>query len=130
MPNYAFKGRSGSGQMIDGEIEGYRRELDLDTAIARTRFTAGGVAFERQVFSSAPDQVLVVHLSSDTPGQLSFDLDLDRANTRAAEQKLKTALGSAVEIARRGAGGTIRIAFADEKELNRLFEQLTRRGRR
>ena len=63
---------------IDGDIEGYRRELDLDAAVARTRFTAGGIAFERQVFSSAPDQVLVVRLSSDSPGQVSFDLSLDR----------------------------------------------------
>lgn len=52
------------------------------------------------------------------------------ANTRAAEQRLKSALGSSVEIARAGAGGTIRIAFRDEKELNRLFERLVKsRGR-
>ena len=52
------------------------------------------------------------------------------ANTRAAEQRLKTALGSTVEIARAGKAGTIRIAFRDEKELNRLFELLVkRRGR-
>ncbi len=63
---------------LDGEIEGYRRELDLDAAVATTRFTAGGVTFRREVFSSAPGQVLVVRLSSDMPGQVSFDLDLDR----------------------------------------------------
>jgi len=48
------------------------------------------------------------------------------ANTRAAEQRLKLALGTAVEIARAGKGGTIRIAFRDEKELNRLFERLVK----
>jgi alpha-L-fucosidase 2 len=72
---------------LDGNVEGYRRELDLDAGIARTRFTVGGVTFERQVFSSAPDQALVVHLSADRPGQLSLDLDLERANTRAAEEE-------------------------------------------
>ena len=52
------------------------------------------------------------------------------ANTRAAEQRLKMALGSTVEIARAGEAGTIRIAFRDEKDLNRLFELLVkRRGR-
>ncbi len=48
------------------------------------------------------------------------------ANTRAAEQRLKMALGSTVEIARAGSGGTIRIAFRDEKELNRLFDLLAK----
>ena len=48
------------------------------------------------------------------------------ANTRAAEQRLKLALGSTVEIARAGSAGTIRIAFRDEKELNRLFDLLVK----
>jgi ParB family chromosome partitioning protein len=50
-------------------------------------------------------------------------------NTRAAEERLRAALGTRVEIARRGAGGTIRIRFASEAELNRLYETLVRRGR-
>jgi ParB family chromosome partitioning protein len=51
------------------------------------------------------------------------------ANTRAAEERLRTALGARVEIQRRGRGGTLRIAFAGEAELNRLFELLLRTGR-
>ena len=50
-------------------------------------------------------------------------------NTRAAEQKLRSALGSAVQIARRGRGGTIRIAFTSEADLQRLYELLLRAGR-
>jgi ParB family transcriptional regulator, chromosome partitioning protein len=50
-------------------------------------------------------------------------------NTRAAEERLKAALGTRVEIARRGAGGQIRIRFASEAELNRLYESLVRAGR-
>ena len=50
-------------------------------------------------------------------------------NTRAAEERLRAALGTRVEIVRRGAGGHIRIRFAGEAELNRLFEALVRRGR-
>ena len=52
------------------------------------------------------------------------------ANTRAAEERLRSALGARVEIARRGRGGQIRILFAGEAELNRLFELLVRAGRR
>ncbi len=52
------------------------------------------------------------------------------ANTRAAEQRLRAALGSRVEVARKGRGGTLRIAFSSEAELQRLFELLLRAGRR
>jgi len=51
------------------------------------------------------------------------------ANTRAAEERLRGALGARVEIARRGRGGQIRVLFAGEAELNRLFELLVRAGR-
>lgn len=51
------------------------------------------------------------------------------ANTRAAEERLRAALGSRVEIARRGDGGQIRVSFASEAELNRLYELLVRAGR-
>jgi ParB family chromosome partitioning protein len=51
------------------------------------------------------------------------------ANTRAAEERLRSALGARVEIARRGRGGQIRVLFKGEVELNRLFELLVRAGR-
>jgi len=51
------------------------------------------------------------------------------ANTRAAEERLRATLGTRVEIARRGAGGHLRIAFASEAELNRIFEMLVRPAR-
>jgi ParB family chromosome partitioning protein len=51
------------------------------------------------------------------------------ANTRAAEQRLRAALGSRVEVVRRGRGGTLRIPFASEAELQRLFDVLLRAGR-
>jgi ParB family chromosome partitioning protein len=51
------------------------------------------------------------------------------ANTRAAEERLKAALGTRVELQRRGRGGTLRIAFNSEAELQRLFDLLVRRGR-
>ncbi len=47
------------------------------------------------------------------------------ANTRAAEEKLKIALGTRVRIVRRGKGGRIEVDFTDEDELNRIYEALT-----
>jgi ParB family chromosome partitioning protein len=49
------------------------------------------------------------------------------ANTRAAEEKLRFALGTRVRIVRKGKGGRIEIDFQDEDELNRVYEQLTER---
>jgi len=46
-------------------------------------------------------------------------------HTRAAEEKLRLALGTRVRIARRGKGGRIEIDFVNEDELQRLYERLT-----
>jgi len=48
-------------------------------------------------------------------------------HTRAAEEQLRLALGTAVEIKRRGKRGVVEIAFANEDELQRLYEYLTTR---
>ena len=60
-----------------GEILNYRRELSLRDAIATTRYTAGGVEFERTVFSSAPDQVIVLRIAANRPGALNATVWLD-----------------------------------------------------
>ncbi len=60
----------------------YRRSLDLDTGVAVTTFKADGVTWRREVFASAPDQVLVVRLSTDSPGKLNFVAALQRSNAK------------------------------------------------
>ncbi len=56
----------------DRAVTGYRRSLDLDTAIATTTFTRGGVAYTREVFSSNPDQVVAIRLTADQPARLNL----------------------------------------------------------
>jgi alpha-L-fucosidase 2 len=46
----------------------YRRALDLDTATASVSYEVNGVRFERELFSSFPNQVLVVRLKASKPG--------------------------------------------------------------
>ena len=50
----------------------YRRELDLESATTFVSYYSGGVQFVREVFASAPDNVIVVRISADKPGALSF----------------------------------------------------------
>jgi ParB family transcriptional regulator, chromosome partitioning protein len=54
------------------------------------------------------------------PAQATADV-----HTRAAEDRLRFALGTKVRILRRAEGGTIEIAFSSESELNRIYEHLT-----
>jgi alpha-L-fucosidase 2 len=56
----------------------YRRELDLDAGIAAVRFTADGALHTREVFSSAPDNVIVVRWAADKPGRVNARLRLVR----------------------------------------------------
>lgn len=58
-----------------GEVTGYRRALDIRDGIQATSFTVNGVRYQREVFASAPDQVIVVRLGADKPGRISLDLE-------------------------------------------------------
>ena len=54
-------------------VANYRRELNLDTAVAQTRYTIGsdtwGTVHVREVFASPVDQVIVVRLTATAPGR-------------------------------------------------------------
>ncbi len=65
-------------------VNNYRRELDLETAIATTTYSIGGVTYTRQVFSSIPNQVIVVRITANKPSSISFDA------SASCEQKIST----------------------------------------
>lgn len=83
--------------VFDGQANftDYRRELDLDTAIARVTYRVGDANFTREVFSSAPHQVLVVRLACDKPGRISFTATL----SREADAESTSAGNDALELA-------------------------------
>ena len=56
--------------------ENYRRDLNLDTAVAGVEYTANGVHYSRSVFASAADQVIVVRLTADKKAAISFTAGL------------------------------------------------------
>jgi alpha-L-fucosidase 2 len=64
-------------------VSNYRRELDIKNAISRVTFSANQVNFCREVFSSHPDQSLIIRLTADKPGSLSFTLNLSRPGNKA-----------------------------------------------
>jgi len=58
-------------------VTDYQRQLDLDRAVASVRYRQAGATLTREVFSSAPDQVIVVRLTADQPGRISFSVTSD-----------------------------------------------------
>lgn len=77
---------------------GYRRSLDLDTAIASVRYTRDGVTYTRECFASFPDQVIVVRLTASEPGALSFAYTFDTQHTEAGNEPVITIVGSDLVI--------------------------------
>ena len=55
-------------------VKDYYRELDIEKAVARTSYTVNGIRFTREIFSSIPDQVIVVRLTADKPASLNFSI--------------------------------------------------------
>ncbi|MDP4223839.1 MAG: glycoside hydrolase family 95 protein, partial [Bacteroidota bacterium] len=65
-------------------VSDYRRELDIEDAIAKVTFNANQVRYTREILSSFPDQALVIRLTADKPGALTFTARLSRPGNKAA----------------------------------------------
>jgi alpha-L-fucosidase 2 len=61
-----------------GETTDYRRDLNLNTAVATVSYRQGDATFRREVFSSTPAQAIVVRITCDKPGRISFTANLSR----------------------------------------------------
>ncbi len=70
----------------EGEAQNYYRELDIGSAIARVRYTIGDALYEREMFISAVDQVLVVRLTCSKPQSLTFTARLTSPHKHATRR--------------------------------------------
>jgi alpha-L-fucosidase 2 len=70
-----------------GAVSQYRRELDLDAAVARSTFVCDGVVHTREVFASPVDHVIVMRLTAGASGRIAFDAAL--ATPQAAEVQVE-----------------------------------------
>lgn len=52
----------------------YRRELDVDTAVAKTEYSCNGIDYRREYFTSYPARTGIVRLTASKEGALSFDV--------------------------------------------------------
>jgi alpha-L-fucosidase 2 len=101
-----------------GNAIAYRRELDLDSACARTRYTVGDVQYMREVFISAPDDCLVLRLTANKAGTLScritFDSPLRKSVSALGDHRLLLTGKAAAHIG--GNGRPITLAPVDSSE--------------
>ena len=63
----------------------YRRELDLEEGISRIQYEGGEAVYQREVFASAPDSVMVVRLTCSRPGRLSLGVTLAREQAESVD---------------------------------------------
>jgi len=75
-------------------VQDYRRDLNLDTAVATVSYTANGVKFTREIFSSPVDQVIVVRLTADQRGKISFTATMKTPQKAAIETEMTGGLKS------------------------------------
>jgi alpha-L-fucosidase 2 len=80
----------------------YRRQLDLDTAVASTTYTVVGVKFTREILSSPVDQVIAIRLTANKPGQINFTAAM------ASPQKVSVEAEAPDRLVMRGQGGDAR----------------------
>lgn len=70
-----------------GEVQHYYRELNLETATTTSRFESNGVKYERTVFASFADNVIVVRLERSTPGKDWFKIDRPQYTVKGVDQE-------------------------------------------
>jgi len=75
----------------NSKYEQYSRKLDLNQGMVRISYVQNGIRFHREIFVSYPDRVLVVRLSANKKGSLSFKTHLTRSerfSTRSEHDNL------------------------------------------
>jgi alpha-L-fucosidase 2 len=64
-------------------VSNYCRELDIEEAIARVSYSANQINFLREIFSTAPGQALILRLTADKEGAITFTSRLSRPGNKA-----------------------------------------------
>jgi alpha-L-fucosidase 2 len=85
----------------------YRLELDLEEAIVRVTYRVGDATFTREVFSSAVDQALVMHITCDRPGRMTLAATLNSPHHHQTEPQSERQLVMAGQWIGNGKGAAL-----------------------
>ncbi|MBS1574790.1 MAG: glycoside hydrolase family 95 protein [Bacteroidetes bacterium] len=84
-----------------GEVVDYKRSLDLKTGIASVSYKIGDVQYNRDVFVSAPDNVIIIHITADRPQAINCKVTLSRekdATIQAISQNELEMSGQIIDV--------------------------------
>ena len=102
----------------------YYRELDIANAVSKVIYQIDGVQFTREYFVSAPDQIMVIKLTSSKKGALNFDIN----SSSLLKSKITVAnnilIMNGVAPIRENSGYTVLPEFTKEKERGTQFTSL------
>ena len=118
---------------LPDEVRGNIASGELSMGHARAILGIGGEAEQRQMarevnsrgLSVRETEALVKRAAAAPSATAPPPRPQKDVHTRAAEEQLRLALGTDVTIERKRKGGTVAIAFANEDELQRIYEYLT-----
>ncbi|MBG0568034.1 glycosyl hydrolase family 95 catalytic domain-containing protein [Actinoplanes aureus] len=97
----AFGSASGASQ--------YNRTLDLTTATATATYVLNGVRYQREVFASAPDQVVAIRLTADRANATTFTATFDSPQKTTASSPDSTTIAlDGISGAMEGIAGSVR----------------------
>lgn len=122
LANKVLVSKKSHGQMFEpaGEIHlsfpghddysNYYRELDIERAVSKTSYTAGGVNYTREVLASFPDRVVVMHLTASKANSISFTASYStpQPGVKATTTGSKQLTFSATTIDHEGVKGMVR----------------------
>jgi alpha-L-fucosidase 2 len=111
-----------------GAVSGYRRTLDLEQGVATTSYVRSGVTYQRQLFASRPDDVIVLHFTQNGGGRYTGTVDLagthgePAGDARSFGGTLGNGLRYGAAVTAYGTGGSVtvngtRVAFSGCKDV-------------
>lgn len=79
--NYGMQYQTAGNLLINfsgqGDIDSFRRDLDIGRAISTVSYVANGIKYKREYLASMTDRVILIRLTADKPGSISFDLGMN-----------------------------------------------------
>lgn len=90
-------------------VSHYSRELDLEKAVAVVQYEANGTTYRREVFTSLTDQVVIVRLTADRPGAISFDASFKSPLEHRVKQWSNRLVLTAAGQEHEGVAGAIKV---------------------
>lgn len=96
----------------ESEVSNYERILNLEEGMVQVNYSIGQTHYQREYFTSYPDQVMVIRLTSSEDHGISFQAHYDRGATRNLDEMKAIANDSLIMIGETGGNGGITFASA------------------